>query len=185
MPHQPPRLLTQLRAFREDGKELNVIIETSKGSRNKLDYEPELGVFELAGVLPEGSVFPYDFGFVPSTLADDGDPLDVLVLMDESVPTGCLISARLIGVIEADQTEADGKTSRNHRLLAVASRAQTHADVKTLDDLRPKMVEEIEHFFISYNETKGKVFRPIARSGPERALEIVRQGMQRLGSSDK
>jgi inorganic pyrophosphatase len=185
MSHQPPRLLTQLPAFREDGKNLNVIIETSKGSRNKFDYEPDLGAFELSAVLPEGMVFPYDFGFVPSTLGEDGDPLDVLVLMDESAPAGALISARLIGVIEADQTEADGKTSRNPRLLAVASRAHTHGDVQNLDDLRPKMVEEIEHFFASYNETKGRVFRARARSGPSRAIEIVREGMQRLQSSHK
>jgi inorganic pyrophosphatase len=112
MPNETPLLLTQICTFRKNQNDLNVIIETPKGSRNKLDYEPDLGVFELAGVLPEGSVFPYDFGFVPSTLGEDGDPLDVLVLLDESVPTGCLISARLIGVIEADQVhESAGKKS--------------------------------------------------------------------------
>lgn len=183
MSQEPPRLLSQLPAFRKDGNEINIVIETSKGSRNKLDYEPEMGVFELAGVLPEGSVFPYDFGFVPSTLAEDGDPLDALVLMDESVPTGCLISARVIGVIEAEQTEADGKTSRNNRLLAVSTRAQTHSDVKTLQDLRPKMLDEIEHFFISYNQTKGKKFNPTGRGGPDRALQIVRQAMDQLQQS--
>lgn len=185
MPQEPPRLLTELPTFREGGDDLNVIIETSKGSRNKLDYEPERGVFELAGVLPEGSVFPYDFGFVPSTLGEDGDPLDVLVLMDESVPTGCLISARLLGVIAAEQTETDGKATPNHRLLAVATRAHTHAGVTTLDDLRPKMVDEIEHFFISYNETKGRTFKPTGRSGPDQALRIVREGMDRLRSAQK
>ncbi len=180
MPHELPRLLTQLSTFRGDGDNLNVIIETPKGSRNKLDYEPDLGVFELAGVLPEGSVFPYDFGFIPSTLGEDGDPLDVLVFLDESVPTGCLISARLIGVIEADQTERDGQTARNDRLLAVATRAHTHADVKTIEDLRPKMVDEIEHFFISYNHTKDKSFKPVSRGGPVRALQLIREGMERV-----
>jgi inorganic pyrophosphatase len=185
MPNETPLLLTQICTFRKNQNELNVIIETPKGSRNKLDYEPDLGVFELAGVLPEGSVFPYDFGFVPSTLGEDGDPLDVLVLLDESVPTGCLISARLIGVIEADQTEQDGQTTRNNRLLAVATRAHTHADVKTLDDVRPKMVEEIEHFFISYNQTKEKTFKPTGRGGPDRALQLVREGAERLISAEK
>jgi inorganic pyrophosphatase len=180
MPHPSPRLLTEIDTFRTSDKDVSVIIETPKGSRNKFDYEPDLNVFELAAVLPEGSVFPYDFGFLPSTLGDDGDPLDVLVLLDESVSTGCLVAARLIGVIEAEQTEKDGKKDRNDRLLAVATRAHTHADVKTLEDLRPRMVDEIEHFFRSYNQTKGKVFTPTGRGGPERALEIVQAGIERL-----
>ena len=180
MPSRAPQPLTHICTFRENQRDLNVIIETPKGSRNKFDYEPDLGVFELAGVLAEGSSFPYDFGFVPSTLGEDGDPLDILVLLDQSAPVGCLVSARLIGVIEADQTERDGQTTRNDRLLAVATRAHTHSDVNTLEDLRPKMVEEIEHFFSSYNEIKGKTFRPIGRGGPERALELVKAGIERL-----
>ncbi|HSU33327.1 MAG TPA: inorganic diphosphatase [Bryobacteraceae bacterium] len=185
MSHSSPRPLTELDTFRTSGKDVSVIIETPKGSRNKFDYEPDLGVFELAGVLPEGSVFPYDFGFLPSTLAEDGDPLDVLVLLDESVSTGCLVSARLIGVIEAEQTETNGQKSRNDRLLAVATRAHTHADVKSLQDLRPKMVDEIEHFFRSYNQTKGKVFTPTGRGGPRKALEIVQAGIDRLKSQQR
>ena len=185
MPHHTPQLLTHISAFRENQQDLNVVIETPKGSRNKIDYDPELGVFELAGVLPEGSVFPYDFGFVPCTLGEDGDPLDVLVFLDEPVSTGCLVGVRLIGVIEAEQTEQDGQTTRNDRLLAVATHAHTHCNVKALEDLRPKMVEEIEHFFRSYNETKGKVFRPTSRGGPERAIELVRSGMERLNTGKK
>ena len=176
-------LLSRIPTFRRNQRDLNAIIETPKGSRNKFAYEPEYGVFELAGVLPEGSVFPYDFGFIPSTLGEDGDPLDVLVLMDQSVSMGCLVEIRAIGVIEAEQTERDGQTTRNDRLLSVATRAHTHADVKTLSDLRPKMVDEIEQFFISYNQTKGKTFRPTGRGGPERALEIVRTGKDRCASS--
>ncbi len=173
------RSLTRLATFRQNAPEVNVIIETPKGSRNKFDYEPELDVFELAGVLPEGSVFPYDFGFIPSTLGEDGDPLDVLLFLDQSAPTGTLVSARLIGVIEANQTEQDGQTTRNDRLLAVAIRAHTHSEVKALQDLRPQMVEEIEHFFSSYNQTKGKKFQPTGRGGPERARELVQAGVDR------
>ena len=172
-------LLTELATFRE-GNDVNVIIETTKGSRNKVDYAPELGVFELAGVLPEGSVFPYDFGFIPSTQGEDGDPLDVLVLLDESVPTGCLISARLIGLIEAKQTEKNGAEMRNDRLLAVATRAHTHSHVRHLKDLRPQMTEEIERFFVSYNESKGNRFEPLGRKGPEEALASVEAGRKRF-----
>lgn len=176
------QLVTEINAFRDGGTDVNVIVETTKGSRNKLNYDPNLGVFELAGVLPEGSVFPYDFGFVPSTKGEDGDPLDVLVLLDESVPTGCLIAARLIGVIKAKQTEKDGKVMRNDRLLAVATHAHTHSHIRHLKDLRPEMTSEVENFFISYNQTKGKCFAPIERKGPEEAVDLVREGMKRVGS---
>lgn len=85
-----------------DGDDLTVVIETPKGSQNKYVFEPRWGAFALSGVLPAGAVFPFDFGFVPGTLAADGDPLDVLVLMDSAAFTGCVVPSRLLGVIEAD-----------------------------------------------------------------------------------
>src|SRR5579863_1173159 len=103
----------------------NVVIETPKGCRNKFDFEPETGGFMLSKALPRGMDFPYDFGFIPSTLAEDGDPVDVLVLMDEPAFPGCRLSCRLIGVIEGEQTD-DGKTNRNDRLLAVAQSSHDH-----------------------------------------------------------
>src|SRR5580693_1474588 len=81
------------------------IIETPKGFRNKFDYDPESGLFKLGGLLPEGMLFPFDFGFIPSTLGEDGDPLDIMVLMDAPAHVGCLIDVRIIGVINAEQTE--------------------------------------------------------------------------------
>src|SRR5579871_1560530 len=81
------------------------IIETPKSRRNKFDYDPESGLFRLGGLLPEGMVFPFDFGFIPSTMAEDGDPLDVMVLLDEPAHVGCLLDVRIIGVIEAQQIE--------------------------------------------------------------------------------
>ena len=92
------------------------IIETPKGSRNKFDYDPETNLFALAGLLPEGMMFPFDFGFIPSTLGDDGDPLDIMVLMDAPANPGCLLDVRLIGVISAEQSE-DRNTEKNERLL--------------------------------------------------------------------
>ena len=83
---------SRLGAFTEDGADVNVVIETPQGSRNKFNYDEELGLFKLGGVLPAGAVFPFDFGFVPETTGGDGDPLDVLVLMDEPAFPGCLVS---------------------------------------------------------------------------------------------
>ena len=107
------------------------------------------------------------------------DPLDVLILMDEAAFAGCLVAARLIGVIEADQTE-DGKTVRNDRLIAVADKCHLFRDVRSLKELNENMVDEIEHFFVSYNEMAGKQFKPIGRHGPSHAKELVEEGVERF-----
>lgn len=170
--------LNHLSAVAGSPDEINVIIETPKGSRNKFDYDEGLGLFKLGGVLPAGASFPFDFGFIPSTLGGDGDPLDVLVLMDEPAFTGCLVVTRLIGVIEAEQTERDGRTTRNDRLIGVASDARAHNDVRSLAELNENLLDEVEHFFVSYNVIKGKEFRPRGRFGPEHALRIIEDGMK-------
>ena len=159
-----------------EAETLLVVIDTPKNSRNKFKWDPKHGLFKLAGVLPAGAVFPFDFGDVPSTKGEDGDPIDVLVLMDEPVFVGCLVPSRLIGVIEAEQTE-NGKTERNDRLIAVAANARDHKHVQTLDDLNANLVAEIEHFFVSYDAAKNKQFKPLARSGPDRAEQLVRAAL--------
>jgi inorganic pyrophosphatase len=170
--------LIQLNTFDRETNELNVIAETPKGSRNKFKYDEEQCVFKLGGVLPVGSSFPYDFGFIPSTLGGDGDPLDALILMDEPAFPGCIITSRLIGVIEAEQIQ-EGETERNDRLIVVASTSRIHQNIEALSDVDGHLLDEIEHFFISYNEAKGKQFKPLKRSGPKRAQEIVAEGVQR------
>lgn len=165
-----------LEAFDAETKLWNVIIDTPKGSRNKYKFDEKRKIFKLSGVLSVGQSFPFDFGYLPSTKGEDGDPLDVLLLMDEPAFVGCLIPGRLIGVIEAEQTERDGKTERNDRLIAVADKSHTHQDVKSLDDLNETLLDEIEHFFVSYNEIRGKQFKPLGRFGPDRAEALVRAG---------
>ena len=97
-----PPLLSHLPPIGPD-KDLIAVIETPKGSPNKYKYEETYGAFRLNTVMPKGSFWPYDFGFIPSTIGEDGDPLDVLILMDEPAPMGCLVSIRLVGAIEAKQ----------------------------------------------------------------------------------
>ena len=159
-----------------EGDDLLVVIETPTGSQNKYTYEPRFGTFALRGVLPAGAVFPFDFGFVPSTLGEDGDPLDVLVLMDAPAFTGCIVPSRLIGVIEAEQTE-EGRTVRNDRLISVASKSLTHRSLQEVVDLSPDLLGQIEHFFTSYNAAKGKAFEPTGRFGRQRALTLVQDGI--------
>jgi len=151
---------------------LNVVVETPRGCRNKYAFDFDVGSYRLKGVLPNGAVFPFDFGSIPGTVGEDGDPLDVLLLMDEPAFPGCLVEARLLGVIRAEQTE-DEKTERNDRLIAVAAKAPTHESMKSLLKIDQKVIEEIEHFFISYNAARGRRFRPIGRKGPAPAKRLV------------
>jgi inorganic pyrophosphatase len=151
------------------------IIETPKGSRNKFDYDPDSNLFMLGGLLPEGMMFPFDFGFIPSTLGDDGDPLDVMVLMDAPAVAGCLIEVRIIGMIEAEQTQ-DGKTERNNRLLGVAVHSYEHEHIENIDAVSKTLLSQVEAFFVSYNKQRGKKFEITATSGPKKALKFLRAG---------
>ena len=162
-------------------RQCKVIIETPKGRRNKFDYDGEYDLFGLGGLLPEGMAFPFDFGFVPSTLGDDGDPLDVMVLMDETAQVGFLIEARIIGVIEADQTQ-DGKSVVNNRLLAVALHSYSHEDQSSIDDVSASLLDQVEEFFVSYNKSRGKKFKVTGRHGPKRAAGLIEQGIREFKS---
>lgn len=156
-----------------DGDHVNVIIETPKGRRNKFTYDEALGLFRLSGPLPAGAVFPFDFGFVPGTRAEDGDPLDVLVIMEEPADVGCLVESRLLGVIEAQQTERDGTVERNDRIIAVAAKSREYNALLSIDDVPAGLLDEIRHFFVSYNQVKGKKFEVIGTYGPDRARHAI------------
>ena len=158
------------------GVYLNVVIETPKGSRNKFNFDPNSGLFKLGGVLPTGASFPFDFGFIPRTHGEDGDPLDVLLIMDEPAFPGCLIEARLLGVMKALQNQSDTKI-RNDRIIAVATHSRDQSHLQTIHDLSRELLEEIEHFFRSDNEAKGKQFIVEARNGPKEALQVIKRGM--------
>lgn len=170
--------LVELSPFDDDAGQWRVVVETPKGSHNKYNFEPELGLFVLGGVLPEGMSFPYDFGFLPGTKGGDGDPLDVLLLMDQPAFTGCVVPSRLIGVIEAEQTERDGKTQRNDRFVAVPVKSRVLSDATDLTKINNHRVREISEFFVSYNRVKGKKFKVLNVGGPKRAEKIARDGVK-------
>ncbi|HEY3778685.1 MAG TPA: inorganic diphosphatase [Rhizomicrobium sp.] len=171
-------ILSEIAPF-DSEKNLRVVIETPKGSRNKYSYDPSCDCLELKTVLPVGMSFPYDFGFIPSTLGEDGDPLDILVLMDSPVVGGCVLAARAIGVIEAEQKEESKDWFRNDRLIAVAVHSRTHEGAHSLKDLRAHLVEEIISFFEDYNRLHGKKFRSLGEHGPSRAHALVEKGRAR------
>ncbi len=157
---------------------VNVMIDTPRGSRNKYKFDESLGCFKLSRILPAGHSFPYDFGSVPGTRGDDGDALDVLVLMEEPTFTGCLVTVRLIGVIAARQTEK-GRTIRNDRLVGVPQTPVNKPGMRSLRELGAARLDEIERFFKAYNLAQGRRFTPTGRLGPRKALALVGAASER------
>ena len=153
---------------------LQVVIETPKGSRNKFAFDPDQRVFTLRKVLPAGMVFPYDFGFLPKTMAPDGDPLDVLLLMDEPAYPGVVVRSRLIGVIEGEQIEGK-KKNRNDRLLAVAEANHQYANIKAQEDLPRQFLHELEEFFVNYHKQEGKEYKLLGCKGANQAMRLIHE----------
>ena len=166
---------SSLKAFDGRGKHtVRVVIETPKGSRNKYAFDAEEKVFVLKTVLPTGMDFPYDFGFVPSTLAEDRDPIDVLVLMDEPAFAGCVLECRLIGVIMGEQKDGKKKT-RNDRIVAVQQDTHSYSAFTNIRDLGKPFVHELEEFFVNYHRLSGKDFKVLDVQGPREARRRIDQ----------
>jgi inorganic pyrophosphatase len=164
---------TQLKPILKKDGLVQVIIETPANSRNKFAFDPEQSIFILKKVLPAGMTFPYDFGFLPQTLAADGDPIDVLLLMDEPAFPGVAVRARLIGVIEGEQIDGK-KRIRNDRLVAVAEANHMYANVRKLTDLPGKWIKELESFFVNYHGLEGKAYRLLGCKGSSAAMQLVK-----------
>jgi inorganic pyrophosphatase len=168
----------RLKPFDSNHKQLlRVVIETPKGSRNKFAFNPDEQIFELKKVLPAGMAFPYDFGFVPSTKAGDGDPVDVLVLMDEPAFPGCLLECRPIGVIQGEQGDRK-KRVRNDRIVAVEKDAHRWTEIKKMDDLGKQFVLELEAFFVDYHKLSGEQYRILGVKGRAQAQKLVKSSRQ-------
>jgi inorganic pyrophosphatase len=162
---------------------VNVVIESPRASRCKFKFDEKQGLFLLHKLLPLGSSFPYDFGFIPATLAEDGDPLDVLVLLEEPLFTGCVVPVRLIGVLEAEQTDSDQKTVRNDRLIGVVETLVNPAEPTSINEIGEQALREIEHFFVSYNEMEGRQFKCLGRRDAKHAVELVEKARIRAQRS--
>ena len=130
---------------------VNVLIEIPGGSKNKYEYDKDMQAFALDRVMYSSVVYPFDYGFVPNTLADDGDPLDGMVIMDEPTFPGCVIAARPIGYLEMiDGGEADEK------MLCVPADDPRYADVKDIGDIEQHRLDEIAEFFRTYKNLQKK-----------------------------
>jgi inorganic pyrophosphatase len=156
---------------------INAVVDTPRGSHGKYKLDETTGLFRLGKNLPLGAVFPYNFGFIPGTRGEDGDAVDVLMLMDEPIALGAVVPLRLIGVLKAEQTETSGKVTRNDRLLGVLETPYNPAELSDISGLHPHRIDEIEHFFKSYNAMEGRSFRPLGRDGAEAAQAAVRASL--------
>lgn len=177
--NQPQNLVnpTRLKPIdRKDGT-LQVIVETPKGSRNKYAYDTEQGIFALRKVLPAGMAFPYDFGFLPQTLAADGDAIDVLLLMDEPAFPGCAVKSRLIGVIEGEQIDGK-KRIRNDRLVAIAEANHIYANIKKLKDLPNTFLRELQDFFVNYHRLEGREYKLLGCKGIDAAMTLIKKAQK-------
>ncbi|WP_353932522.1 inorganic diphosphatase [Okeanomitos corallinicola TIOX110] len=147
---------------------INVLIEIPGGSKNKYEFDKELNAFALDRVLYSSVKYPYDYGFIPNTLADDGDPLDGMVLMDEPTFPGCIIPARPIGFLEM----IDGG-DRDEKILCVPDKDPRYANVKSLEDIASHRLDEIAEFFRSYKNLEKKVTKILGWQNVDQVLPLV------------
>lgn len=158
---------------------VTIIIETPKGSAFKYKYQPGTPFFKLHKVLPAGMFFPFDFGFVPDTTGEDGDPLDIIVISEFPTFTGCMMECRIIGGIGVQQAEKDGKWYRNDRFIGVPAVSQLYANIKDITQLPTAYLDQLEAFFKNYCEQSGKQFTVLGRMGPEDGYSLIQKELRR------
>lgn len=150
---------------------VHVVVETPKGSQNKYKLDEKLGLFRLNRILFGGAMFPFDFGFIPGTRGGDGDPLDAIVLVDAPTFTGCVVRARLVGVLLARK---EGK--ENHRIVTLPAVSKTFAHVRDIGDLTVGKLAEIEQFFRAILNVDGTEHELVGWGTREQADRIIQRG---------
>jgi inorganic pyrophosphatase len=172
------RNIANLPPFDKESGAVNIIVESPKNGRIKFKYNEKYNLFEFDKSLPYGFVFPFEFGFIPSTLAEDGDPLDILLLAEEPTFTGCLILGKAIGVLQGQQTDGK-KSNRNDRIVAIPVSANSQEPMMPTRTPDKKRIDEITKFFVSYNEIQGKKFKPLGFGSPQKAMELIEEARKR------
>jgi inorganic pyrophosphatase len=172
-----------LPAFAEDG-DVHVVVETPRGSRAKFAYNPKLETFILSKSLLTGLTYPHDWGFVPSTKADDGDPLDIMVIHDAATFPGLVVTCRVIGILQIEQKRKN-KSERNDRLFAVPRHSHSERALKDVRDLTKPIQEELEKFFIATDELEDKKLDIIGWKGPKAAVQAIKDAAKSFTEEDK
>jgi inorganic pyrophosphatase len=166
-----------------DNGDVHVVVETPRGSRAKFAYDPKLESFALRKSLLTGLSYPHDWGFVPSTKADDGDPLDIMVIHDAATFPGLMVECRVIGILQIEQ-KSKKKTERNDRLFAVPRRSHSEQALKDVADLTKPIREELEKFFIATDELEDKTLKIIGWKGPKAAVQAIKDAAKAFTKDD-
>jgi inorganic pyrophosphatase len=169
--------LSKLPTFKEPGI-VRCVVESPQGMATKHKYDPETGCFELSRPLPKGLVYPYDWGFVPSTIAADGDPIDVMIIHDSPTHPGVVVAGKLIGVLEVMQQEEGAKPIRNDRLFAVPAASRREDEIGDVDDLPERLRRELEAFFVAAAALERKKIECLGWKGPKVAAELVHEAQR-------
>jgi|ERR1051326_4384193 len=170
--------LLALPAFANNDGAFHVVVESPRGSASKFKYDAELGVMTLARPLPAGLEYPHDWGFVPSTRAADGDPLDVMIVWDVASYPGIIIPCRAVGVLKVEQTNASsGARERNDRVVALPVDAPRWEAVRTVFDLSERVREELHQFFLAAVAFEGKELKVLGWAGPDEAMTLVHESL--------
>jgi inorganic pyrophosphatase len=167
-----------------EGGDIYVVVETPRGSRAKFDYDPKLKTFTLAKSLLTGLTYPHDWGFVPSTRADDGDPIVIMVIHDATTFPGIVLTCRVIGILQIEQ-KSKGKTERNDRLFAVPRDSHSEQGLKDVRELSKPIRQELEKFFKATDELEDKALNIIGWTGPKAAVQAVKDTAKHLEKDGK
>lgn len=155
-------------------KEVHVVVETPRFARAKFKYEPDLGVFMLSRSLTLGLSYPFDWGFVPSTVAPDGDPIDALILHNVTTSPGMVLKCRPIAILDVAQTERR-RTIRNDRLMVVPCDSAIYDGASDLGDLPQSMRHQAEEFFSAAVTGTAKKLKFLGWRGPRAAWAAIRR----------
>ncbi len=155
---------------RDDAGHFYVVVETPRGSSVKLKYDEEKRVFMLSRTLLLGLSYPYDWGFVPSTQAEDGDPLDAMVLVEGSTSPGVVVACVPLGVVRMTQKEPHANRTRNDRVIALPANDARFRHVKELPE---RMRDELERFFVTVSEMTQKKVHVQGWDGPATAEKVI------------
>ena len=153
----------------------NMIVEIPKGRRTKFEVDKQTGLIKMDRYLYSSAVYPGDYGFIPQTLADDNDPLDILVMVNEPTFSGCLIEARVVGIFKMRD-----KGQNDYKLLAVPHKDPLFAAIKKLEDVPAHFLREVEHFFSTYKQLEGVQIEPLGWSDHEVGAVEVRASIERF-----
>jgi inorganic pyrophosphatase len=168
--------LTKIDAFSPDG-ELRMIVETPRGSAVKLKYEPELKAFTISRSMPLGVTYPFDWGFIPGTEGEDGDPLDALAIHDSATYPGVILPCRVLGVINLTQNSGKGREA-NPRFILLPVWHDRFGELTRAAELPGRLKAEIEQFFLSTDFFTGKDPVIDGWKGPNAAEKEIRRSLK-------